>query len=259
VVTRFLQLFETVALRGSYEGGIYQRLVAAAYMLAPVLEQEAVPLFELLAQKVQHQQKQLSSHYQFQTQPEDPYAGGFQQMFSDLDTQKAAGVEKPTLKVLQTLPPQSHPVVSPQTNDTFRGVHDIIAHYFGRHPFNARGEYAAYNRHLKTLPPAVAPVLFTEIVGQTSAYLVYGGFQDQKATILHDFDFFNIGHLSPQSILNRFFLAKDKLLQPVPGFHWASFSQALPSFATALSNQPGFDPRAWEQYNAAQDSSAHHA
>jgi hypothetical protein len=251
----FLNLFEKVALRGSYEQGIYQRLVAAAYRLAPVLDPEAVPLFELLAQKVQHQQKQLSTHYNFQVQPEDPYVGGFQQMFNDLDSQKAAGVRKPTLKVLQTLPPQSHPVVAPQTNDTFRGVHDIIAHYFGRHPFNARGEFAAYNRHLKTLPPAVAPVLFTEIVGQTSAYLVYGDFQEQKAAILHDFDFFQIGLLCPRSPLNRFFLFKDKLLQPATGFTWSVFSQMMPDYAKTLEGQPGFDAAAWENYSANTDPS----
>ncbi len=87
-----------------------------------------------------------------------------------------------------------------------RGVHDAIAHLGGNHPFSARGEYGAYNRHLKTLCNVqdakggrclAAAALFTEIVGQTAFYYVYNAFAPQKAVFLPDFDHYERGAAGP--------------------------------------------------------------
>ena len=48
-------LDETLALAGSYKGGIFQRLVAASYKLAPVSDPAALPAFQELARKMARQ------------------------------------------------------------------------------------------------------------------------------------------------------------------------------------------------------------
>jgi hypothetical protein len=250
----FLQLFEKMSLRGSYVGGAFQRLVAAEYVLAPSADPEAVKLYPLLAQKITAQQKQLGSKFNFISTMEDPY-GSMKQLSASIKDQRQAGVKKPDVKVLAAPPEGGHPALSNDQNTMLRGVHDIIAHYYGQHHFSARGEYSAYNRHLRTLPKVLAPILFTEIVGQTSVYKVYGDYTFQKAAFLNDFDPFNIGQLAPQSRLNKWFILKDKVLQPVPNFSWAEFSREFPDLAAELGRQPKFDPSGWESYNPAADPS----
>lgn len=250
----FLSLFEKMSLRGSYVGGAFQRLVAAEYVLAPAADPEAIKLYPLLAQKVLQQQRQLGSKFNFVSTMEDPYAS-MKQLSASIKDQRQSGVRKPDVKVLAAPPKGGHPALSNDQNTMLRGVHDIIAHYYGQHPFSARGEYSAYNRHLRTLPKAVAPILFTEIVGQTSVYKVYGDYTVQKAAFLSDFDPFNIGQLSPNSRLNQWFVLKDKVLQPVPGFKWAEFAKAFPPLAAELSKQPKFNPQEWENYSSEIDPS----
>jgi hypothetical protein len=43
---------ETLALAGSYKGGVYQRLVAASYKVAPVSDPAARTAFEELSRKM---------------------------------------------------------------------------------------------------------------------------------------------------------------------------------------------------------------
>ena len=51
--------------------------------------------------------------------------------------------------------------------------------------FSLRGELAAYNAHLKTVPQEAIPALFTEVVGQVCANFVQGGvFAEQKILFL---------------------------------------------------------------------------
>jgi hypothetical protein len=129
-----------------------------------------------------------------------------------------------------------------------RGVHDSLGHVAGNHPFSARGEYGAYNRHLKTLCNVqdaksgrcmAAAALFTEIVGQTSFYYVYGQFAPQKAVFLPDFDFYNVGLLSPSSRLNGFFQFQSKDLVCRPDFDAEVFSREFPELSQELARQVG--------------------
>lgn len=256
-----LFLTEKIALRGSYTGGVFQRLVAAAYVNAPSFDREAAKLYRVLVTKVQRQKKMLGHRYNFQPTDDDPYPS-MKAMSKDLDKQKAAGQRKVNVKVfgaeptgIPEDPDTGEKVYSNDENIDFRSIHDIIAHYFGQHPFSGRGEYSAYNRHIKTLGPQVARVLFSEIVGQTSYYKIYGGFATQKVTFLPDFDPLVVGALAPNSPLNKWFYLENKALKPRPGFRWANFAAALPQWAATLEKQPKFDPSSWETYSEQTDTS----
>lgn len=258
---KWLQLNEALSLKGNYKGTIFQRLVAAQYVLLPGFQPEAIPGYRDLMKKIQRQDKFLQSKFQFNPGMDDPYSS-MKQMTKDILAQKAAGIKKPAFRVYAEPPkgPQlsvlqhdpdlpgseGHPLLSNDQNVTLRGVHDAIAHFMGQHPFSARGEYAAYTRHLKTLCNVdqvknnnclAAQVLFTEIIGQTSYYYVYGSYTEQKAAIMYDFDFWNVGSLSPQSPLNKYFQLVGKSLMPVSDFNYQQFSQAFPELASEMKKQ----------------------
>lgn len=218
-------------------------------MLAPSADWNAIPAFEDLARKIQRQSEFLSSKYQMQPTSDDPYSS-MRQMTQDIRSQQAAG-KKPAVKTFSE-PPQmlgkkqaGHPVFSDEENVTQRYVHDVIAHYFGQHPFSARGEYGAYNRHLKTLcNTAQAKDMFTEVVAQTSCYYVYGQYVDQKAVILEDFDHYHVGQLAPQSPLNRYFAVAGKQMILRPDFDWRAFSSSEPELAAELVKQNNYPSKA---------------
>lgn len=250
----WLQLNEMpMALKGSYKGSFFQRLVAAKYVLAPTYDPAAKQAFVDLADKIQRQEDFLKSKFQFFHTQDDPYHS-MKDMTQDIERQKAQGVWKPRIPVYADPPAmdgkdkQGHPVFTNDQNVSQRGVHDIISHYFGQHPFSARGEYAAYNRHLKTLCnrdqakagdcPA-AKAIFTEVVGQTSYYYVYGGFTDQKAVILDDFDHYNVGLLAPTSPLAKYFSVGGKVMRPAEDFSYAEFRSEHPELAEEMQRQIG--------------------
>jgi hypothetical protein len=247
----WLKINETMALKGDYKGSIFQRLVAAKYKLAPTQDQAATPAFQDLARKIDRQSQFLSSKYEMKPTQDDPYHS-MKAMTQDIQKQKAMGVRKPVIPVYAEPPKMDgeqqsgHPVFSNQDNVKQRGVHDIIAHYFGQHPFSARGEYGAYNRHLKTLCNTeqaksgnclAAKAMFTEVVAQTSYYYIYGTFADQKAVILDDFDHARVGLLSPSSPLNAFFFVQDKVMSLRPDFSWDKFAVNFGDLAMELVRQ----------------------
>lgn len=247
----FKEWMESVALKGDYKGNIFQRLVAARYMLAPTLDPESLPAFRDLASKISRQKEFLDSKYEMRPTSDDPYPS-MRAMTKDIERQKSMGSKRPIIPTYAEPPAMDgkdsggHPVYDNEENTTQRYVHDIIAHYFGQHGFSARGEYAAYNRHLKTLcnPEQVksgkclaAKAMFTEVVAQTSCYYVYGGFSDQKAVILYDFDHANVGLLASASPLNRFFEVTGKVIRLKEGFDWDAFKKFDGSLADELERQ----------------------
>lgn len=247
----FIRL-ESLALKGSYKGTIFQRLVAASYMLAPTMDESAVPAFKDLASKIARQGEFLQSKFQFEPTHDDPYRS-MKHLTREIDKQKAAGVRRPTMKVFAEPPgpkgqpvQQGHPLFSNDFNVQLRGIHDAIAHYMGQHPFSARGEYGAYNRHLKTLCNVeqvkggkclAASAMFTEVVAQISCYYVYGNYVAQKVAILHDFDHARIGALAAESPLNKHFVLEKKELNPRPEFRWEAFSTEMPELAQEMNHQ----------------------
>lgn len=245
---------ETLALAGSYKGNIFQRLVAAMYKLAPVSDPAARPAFEELARKMSRQNDFLRHDYNFIPSSGDHYAS-LKQLRRSIDSQRQAGKRRADMYVYAEPPgpdgdakQQGHPVFSNDQNVMIRGVHDAIAHLGGDHPFSARGEYGAYNRHLKTLCNVqdakggrclASAALFTEIVGQTSFYYVYGQFAPQKAVFLIDFDFYNVGLLAPSSRLNAFFMLQNKNLVCRPDFEPEVFAREFPALSQELVRQIG--------------------
>lgn len=245
---------ETLALAGNFKGDVFQRLVAAMYKLAPVSDPAARPAFEELARKMGRQNDFLRHDYRFVPSSGDHYAS-LKQLRRSIDAQRQAGKRRADMYVYSEPPcpegdasQRGHPVFSNDENVTIRGVHDAIAHLGGNHPFSARGEYGAYNRHLKTLCNVqdakagrclAAGALFTEIVGQTSYYYVYGQFASQKAVFLPDFDHFNVGLLDPASRLNGFFMLQSKNLVCRTDFDPEVFSREFPALAQELARQVG--------------------
>jgi hypothetical protein len=236
---------EKLALKGSYKGTIYQRLVAAQYTLAPSLEQRALPAFKDLIKKFSRQYEFLQSKFEYSPTTDDPYTS-MKHLSSDIETQKKKGIRKPSVRVLSAEPgpeddqsQQGHPLFDNDFNTKLRWVHDVIAHYYGKHPFSARGEYAAYNRHLKTLGPntPAATALFTEVVGQTSCYYVYGSYVEQKVAILDDFDVVNVGLLASDSPLNEYFEVIGKTMVPKNSFNKQKFQDNFPELFEELQRQ----------------------
>lgn len=249
--TKWLNLDESLSLKGDYKGSIFQRLVAAKYKLAPVKEPTAVAAFQELGRKIGRQQEFLSSKFQMNPSQNDPFHS-MKAMTQDIQRQKSTGVRKPVIPVYSAPPAMDgeenggHPVFSNDDNVKQRGVHDVIAHYYGQHPFSARGEYGAYNRHLKTLCNVdqvktgqclAAKAMFTEVVAQTSYYYIYGTYVDQKAVILDDFDHANVGLLSPTSPLNAFFVVQNKTMSLKPDFSWDDFAVNFADLAMELIKQ----------------------
>ena len=245
---------ETLALAGNYKGGVFQRLVAASYKLAPVSDPAVLPAFQELARKMSRQSDFLRHDYNFIPSSGDHYAS-LKQLRRSIDAQRQTGKRRADMYVYAEPPgpdgdasQTGHPVFSNDTNVMVRGVHDAIAHLGGNHPFSARGEYGAYNRHLKTLCNVqdarsgrclAAAALFSEIVGQTSYYYIYGQFAPQKAVFLNDFDFYNVGLLAPSSRLNAFFVVQNKELNCKPDYDAEVFAKELPALSEELSRQVG--------------------
>ena len=254
-------LNEALSIKGDYKGTIFQRLVAAEYEMSPALEEEAIPGYRDLMRKISRQNQFLQSKFQFNPSQTDTYSS-MKHLTGEINKQKASGIKKPVMNVY-AVPPEGpqislrkddpelpgsegHPLLGNDQNTVLRGVHDAIAHYMGQHPFSARGEYAAYTRHLKTLCnvdqvkqnqcPA-AQVLFTEIIGQTSYYYIYGNYTMQKAVILHDFNHWNVGSLAPNSRLNEFFELSGKQLLPRQDFDYSVFYKTYPTLARELNRQ----------------------
>ena len=144
---------------------------------------------------------------------------------------------------------QGHPVFSNDQNVMIRGVHDAIAHLGGDHPFSARGASTGLTtdtsrRSATSRMPRLGGAwrlraLFTEIVGQTSFYYVYGQFAPQKAVILPDFDHYNVGLLATTSRLNGFFVLQNKNLVCRPDFDTEVFAREFPALSQELGRQVG--------------------
>ena len=242
------QLNERLALKGDYKGTIYQRLVSAVYQTMPLYTKTHRFAWEDLIGKFKRQKEFLSGEFELVPTQEDPYPSS-KAMSKNFKKQKEAGAERIKVRTYAEEPSgaedddsahQGHPVFSNEENIDVRFVHDIIAHYYGGHPFSARGEYGAYNRHTKTLganTPA-SEALFTEVVAQTSCFYVYGDFVEQKVTLMTDyFDHINVGAFSKGSPFNKYFEIKDKLLVKREDFDGEKFMREFPKISRELIRQ----------------------
>ena len=249
-------LDETLALAGSYKGGVFQRLVAASYKLAPVSDPAALPgLRRTGPQDGPPERLPAGTTTASSRRPATttPASSSFDARSTPSGRQGSGG---PTCTSTPSRPAprgtprrQGHPVYSNDQNVMIRGVHDAIAHLGGNHPFSARGEYGAYNRHLKTLcnvqdaragqvPGGCGP-LHGDRRADVSYYYVYGQFAPQKAVFLPDFDHYNVGLLAPSSRLNAFFVVQNKDLVCRPDFDPEVFAREFPALSQELARQVG--------------------
>jgi len=176
---------------------LYADLVADAYLAAPEFEPRAVSHFEALTPFVQKMFKQIESRVNVKFVDYHPYetAQDLRQDVQQTGTMKIATIDS------------EHKIFDPITNAKFRAIHDYMSHIqaIGSRgtDFTLRGELAAYNAHLKTVPQSAIPALFTEVVGQVSAYYKLGKFAEQKICLLDGFDYVNIGQVEGYNIVNK--------------------------------------------------------
>jgi hypothetical protein len=114
----------------------------------------------------------------------DPYAT-VGEMFADLTRSQLCVYTVADLPIdhpLRQLAPNAQ-----SYNSVFRAVHDGLAHWSGRNPFHALGEFRAFQAHARLLSPLAQWAVATETLGQ-QAYLRYGStpgeFAPQKALLL---------------------------------------------------------------------------
>jgi hypothetical protein len=177
---------------------LYAKLVGEAYLAAPKFEQRAVPHFEALTPFINKMFDQISTRVDIQFVDYHPYKDA-QQLRDEV---KQTGVLR-----IATIDAE-HDIFDEETNAKFRAIHDYMAHIqaIGSRgtEFTLKGELAAYNTHLKTIPQQAIPALFTEVVGQVCANFVQGGvFAEQKICLLDGFDYTNIGVVDGYDIINK--------------------------------------------------------
>ena len=177
---------------------LYAKLVGEAYLAAPKFEQRAVPHFEALTPFINKMFDQISTRVDIQFVDYHPYK----------DAQELRDEVKQTGVLRIATIDAEHDIFDEETNAKFRAIHDYMAHIqaIGSRgtEFTLKGELAAYNTHLKTIPQQAIPALFTEVVGQVCANHVQGGvFAEQKICLLDGFDYINIGVVDGYDIINK--------------------------------------------------------
>lgn len=172
---------------------LYTKLVADAYAAAPDYDEEAAPSYQKLGPFIDKMFKRMQSKVKVEFVDENPYA--------DDEEMKKDVAETGVLKIWKG--GTEHPIFDTELNLKLRAVHDWMAHIQPDTSFTGKGEVQAYNAHLKTIPPAGAPALFTEVVGQASFFNHYGYFPEQKIATLKGFDYFNIGEVDGYKIVDK--------------------------------------------------------
>ena len=203
---KFVALNEALMLKPGPNGwDKYCQLVADAYAAAPVYEDTAVDSFKALIPFVDKMFKHIKGlGIDIQFVDEHPYESA-EQLRKD--------VKKSKVLKISTLDSE-HDIFDPETNQKFRAVHDYMTHIQGNTNFDARGEIASYNRHIKTIPPAAYPALFTEVVGQACSFIVNGEFPEQKIALLPGFDYEKVGVVEGYDIVNKELVKKGEEPEP---------------------------------------------
>jgi len=190
----------------------YSKLVAEAYKTASKYDSEAERGYMVLAEWLDKHFGRLKSRVKFKFVPEHVYTSA-----KDLKSRvNAEGV-----MYVSTLDAE-HPVWKGEegliTNTMFRAWHDWEGHIVKKKGFTLAGEIGAYNAHAKIVPRAAIPVLFTEVVGQICCFYQSGKRNCiQKAVILPEFDYINVGQLTKEGE-KRFGVQVNpmtKLLEPI--------------------------------------------
>lgn len=114
--------------------------------------------------------------------PDDPYgSGGLNTIYNEF---KNDVVHNDRMKVYSTASSGGHPVFDNDTNDAFRAVHDIYGHLGSGRGIDRHGEEAAFQKHSRMFSTLARQAMASETRGQNSAYMVEGGFPEQKVNVL---------------------------------------------------------------------------
>jgi hypothetical protein len=212
-LTDFYPINETLVL-SDYK--LYAKLVTKSYNELPLMDKSVVPHWDALIKSCYVWWKRLISKVDivFVTENQKDtgnikilgkeyeiifWEGG--QPYETAQEMKDGYFKTGTLYI--SIDYSKHPVWSVEENIVFRSVHDYIVHIRGGNEFGMRGEYKAYNLHMKLAPDAALPALFTEIVGQVSVALVENIFPIQKIGILQGFNFKQLGEVDGYSVINK--------------------------------------------------------
>ena len=207
------QLEEKLMLRRHKQGWfLYAKLVAEAYKAAPDMSSALKGPYEELGRWLEGEWRRINSRMKVQIVDRHPY---------DTAAELRNHIDQEGI-MLVSRADSVHPVWTGEQgmkwNVMFRLYHDFEGHYSKKRNFNLRHEIASYNAHVKRVPQACVPILFTEVVGQICCFYNSGMSNcPQKATILDDFDFIRVGALSKKGekrfgyTLNE----KSKLLEPI--------------------------------------------
>lgn len=177
----------------------YCDLVTKAYEDAPENDPEAQASYAALRNAVSKFFNLIQSKVKVEFVDGDPYTSS-EQMQKEVAKTKV-------MKIMKDF--SSHPFFSEEENWQFRAVHDWFSHILSHQPFTRKGEIQAYNTHVKMMPAAALPALFTEIIGQVCYQTSKGSFPTQKVAILKGFDYKNIGKVEGYQIEKKK-LVKDK-------------------------------------------------
>lgn len=135
--------------------------MASVYEKLPKNDKAAKAAYDQLNKEVAHQYNTLRENgYKFEFTNEDPYKSS-KEMAKDVNENKR-------LKVFATQSDNFHPYMTPEQNNQFRAVHDVLAHAGEGNQFGPVGEENAYRTHASTLSPLAQRALATETRGQNS-------------------------------------------------------------------------------------------
>lgn len=160
-------------------------IVARAYEAAPDFEPDEAWRWERLAEHVRKMFRRISSRYEVDFVPGQPYETA-EEMVEEV--MRTGRIEISTDYNV-------HPTFDEKTNLQFRAVHDVLAHILPAEAgdFSSKGELQAYNLHRSMAPPDTWPALFTEVVGQACYAGARGRFPTQKIAVLPGFDYYEVG------------------------------------------------------------------
>jgi len=172
----------------------YMQLVGQAYMDAPMEEEAAIASYKALAEWVNKFFERIVGVVDVKFVDYHPYKSSKEM----IQRVKDEGV------LLISTADAEHPIFDAETNAKFRTVHDFGGHVQRGVPFSYTGELKAYNAHVKMIPPAAVPAMFTEVVGQISCFYLNGKVNcPQKMVVLDDFDPVNLGVVKGYKIVDK--------------------------------------------------------
>jgi hypothetical protein len=188
-------LSEKLMLKPGPQGwDLYAKLVGEAYMAAPDHDARAEAGYAALKEFLDSFIERIAGVVKVEYVDYHPYRSSKEMMRRVKDE----GV------MLVSTADAEHPILDPVTNAKFRAFHDFGGHIQREQAFSLKGEISSYNIHVRMVPDAAVPVLFSEVIGQVCCFYLNNKTNcPQKAVVLDGFDFVNIGVVDGYNIINK--------------------------------------------------------